>query len=77
MKGQGGQTPLMSAVIGGKHKAVNIMMQMDADPTIAEEHGLTAMHAAAFKGQRKVTETLLRYGIGALPRNGACRRPAS
>jgi ankyrin repeat protein len=41
--GSGGQTPLMSAVLSGKAKAVEVLLKSGADVTIGEQDGYTPM----------------------------------
>jgi hypothetical protein len=41
--GSGGQTPLMSAVLSGKAKAVEVLLKNGADTSIGEQDGYTPM----------------------------------
>ena len=49
----------------GQHDAVQVMLDLGADPCAADETGRTALHAAAAEGQLGVIELLL--GVGADP----------
>jgi ankyrin repeat protein len=42
-KGQGGQTPLMNAVLQGKATSVKILLEAGADVRIPEQDGYTPM----------------------------------
>ena len=44
--GNGGQTPLMNAVLTGKVNAVKALIKAGADPSIGEKDGYTPMHGA-------------------------------
>jgi ankyrin repeat protein len=41
VRGQGGQTPLMHAVLGGKEKSVKVLLEEGADVSIGETDGYT------------------------------------
>jgi ankyrin repeat protein len=41
VRGGGGQTPLMHAVLGGKEKSVKVLLEEGADVTIGENDGYT------------------------------------
>jgi hypothetical protein len=44
VRGKGGQTPLMHAVLGGMEKSVKVLLEEGADVTIGENDGYTRKH---------------------------------
>ena len=61
--GQGGQTPLMAAVLQGKVNAVEALLSAGADATIGEGDGYTPMHGAGFQGRGEVAKLLIVHGL--------------
>ncbi len=63
-KGQGGQTPLMASVLGGKTTAVKCLLTSNlVDVTIGENDGYTPMHGAGFQGRAAIAKLLIEHGI--------------
>eukprot|EP00386_Alphamonas_edax_P007153 GDKI01023650.1.p1 GENE.GDKI01023650.1~~GDKI01023650.1.p1 ORF type:complete len:207 (+),score=63.53 GDKI01023650.1:73-693(+) len=58
----GGQTPLMSAVLGGNVEAVRVLLKAGADPNIGEKDGYTAVHGAGFQGRAEILKVLMEEG---------------
>lgn len=58
-QGHAGQTPLMSASLGGNLRAVELLLEHGADPRIGEKDGYTPLHGAAFQGRASVARVLL------------------
>ena len=48
-----GVTPLMAAVVGGKHKVIKALLKAGADATVPDKDGYTVMHVAADKGHER------------------------
>ncbi|KAJ9465905.1 Delta-latroinsectotoxin-Lt1a [Diplonema papillatum] len=63
--GVGGATPLMYAVLTGKVKSVETLLDLGADIEIPEKDGYTAVHAAAFQGRPEILKVLLAHGLDA------------
>lgn len=63
LQGAGGQTPLMMAVLQGKVEMVKVALAADADTTIGENDGYTAVHGASFQGRPKIMEMLIAHGL--------------
>ena len=63
MIGDGGQTPLMNAVLSGKVQAVTYLLSQGADTSIAEKDGYTPMHGAAFQGRAEIARALIAHGL--------------
>ena len=59
----GGQTPLMHAVLSGKAKLVEMFLARGADTTIGEKDGYTPMHGATFQGRAEVAQLLIAHGL--------------
>ena len=59
----GKQTPLMSAVLAGKEKALVELLKNGASTTIGEKDGYTPMHGAAFQGRPKILKLLYAHGV--------------
>ena len=80
IKGSGGQTPLMFAVLGGKKNAVELLLKAGADVTIGEDDGYTPMHGAGFQGRSEIAKKLIDHGLniydthrdGYIPFHRAC-----
>ena len=78
--GPGGQTPLMHAVLSGKLKAVNALLQLGADTTIGEKDGYVPIHGAGFQGRAEIAQALIDHGVdpshqhsdGFMPIHRAC-----
>ncbi|KAL3928015.1 MAG: hypothetical protein SGBAC_012835 [Bacillariaceae sp.] len=66
VKGKGGQTPLMFAVLTGKDQAVKVLLEAGADTTIGEQDGYTPMHGAGFQGRAAIVKLLARHGLDPL-----------
>jgi len=62
-KGQGGQTPLMMAVLSGKTSAVEVLLSRGADTSIGEQDGYTPCHGAGFQGRAEIMKLLLKHGL--------------
>lgn len=62
-RGAGGQTPLMSAVLRGKFRAVEELLKQGADVTIGEKDGYTPMHGAGFQGRAEIAKLLIQHGL--------------
>ena len=61
--GQGGQTPLMNAVLSGKTAAVEFLLKKGADTSIGEKDGYTPMHGAGFQGRAEIAKLLIAHGL--------------
>ena len=59
----GGQTPLMHAVLSGKAKLVEMFLARGADTTIGEKDGYTPMHGAGFQGRAAIAKALIKHGL--------------
>jgi ankyrin repeat protein len=59
----GGQTCLMSAVLGGGSKVVKWCLLNGADHTIGENQGYTPMHGAGFQGRYDIAQMLIDHGL--------------
>eukprot|EP00747_Dinoflagellata_sp_TGD_P165176 gnl/TRDRNA2_/TRDRNA2_186119_c0_seq1.p1 gnl/TRDRNA2_/TRDRNA2_186119_c0~~gnl/TRDRNA2_/TRDRNA2_186119_c0_seq1.p1 ORF type:complete len:193 (-),score=45.01 gnl/TRDRNA2_/TRDRNA2_186119_c0_seq1:71-649(-) len=78
--GQGGQSPLMAAVLMGKEKAVKYLLEAKADTMVAEKDGYTPMHGAGFQGRPEIAKMLiaarmdpsLRHSDGYTPIHRGC-----
>jgi len=66
VKGEGGQTPLMFAVLRGKEQAVKVLLEAGADATIGEQDGYTPMHGAGFQGRAAIVKLLADHGLDPL-----------
>lgn len=66
LQGVGAQTPLVSAVLGGKLHAVEKLLALGADVTIPEKDGYTVMHAAGFQGRSAILKLLAAHNDGAI-----------
>lgn len=79
-RGAGGQTPLVSACLGGKAAAAAVLLELGADATLGEKDGYTPLHAAAFQGRAQLVRLLLahpavpneRHRDGFFPLHRAC-----
>merc|ERR1712107_573528 len=60
--GQGGQCPLMNAVLTGKVQSVRFLLDAGADTEVAEQDGYTPMHGAAFQGRTEIAKMLVAHG---------------
>lgn len=58
-----GQTPLMAAVLSGKPKIVEFLLEKGADVTIGEKDGYTPSHGAGFQGRAQIIGFLHQHGI--------------
>ena len=58
--GDGGQTPLMAASLGGSARSVALLLSRNADATIGEKDGYTPLHGAGFQGRAEVARLLLK-----------------
>jgi ankyrin repeat protein len=67
--GQGGQTPLMNAVLSGKTAAVDFLLKQGADTKIGEKDGYTPMHGAGFQGRAEIAKLLIAHGLDASDRH--------
>mmetsp|Transcript_38339 Transcript_38339/g.92739 ORF Transcript_38339/g.92739 Transcript_38339/m.92739 type:complete len:205 (-) Transcript_38339:187-801(-) len=63
VKGKGGQTPLMFAVLSGRDQAVKVLLEAGADTTIGEKDGYTPMHGAGFQGRAAIAKLLVDHGL--------------
>jgi ankyrin repeat protein len=59
--GQGGQTPLINAVLTGKINAVKTLLEINADASATEQQGYNVLHAAGFQGRTEILELLLEH----------------
>ena len=59
----GGQTPLMNAVLSGKTEAVRTLLAAGADTSIGERDGYTPMHGAGFQGRAEIAKILVDHGL--------------
>ncbi len=57
-----GETKLYRAVRSGNIKEVKKLLRDGADPDIADAHGLTPLHQAAYWGEGEITALLLKAG---------------
>ena len=63
MKGPGGQTPLMHAVLGGHLNAAKYLLSRGANVSITEDKGYTPAHGAGFQGRYKMVALLDRHNV--------------
>ena len=63
MIGNGGQTPLMNAVLSGKLESVEYLLSQGADTSIGEKDGYTPMHGAGFQGRAEIARVLINHGL--------------
>ena len=61
--GAEGDTPLLTAVRLGKHKAVKALLKNKADAAVKDAKGLSPMHLAADGGFMNVILALLTHGL--------------
>mmetsp|Transcript_60840 Transcript_60840/g.113778 ORF Transcript_60840/g.113778 Transcript_60840/m.113778 type:complete len:180 (-) Transcript_60840:29-568(-) len=61
--GQGGQSPLMHAVLTGNAAAVGFLLEKRADTSIPEKDGYTPMHGAGFQGRAEIAKLLISHGL--------------
>ena len=61
--GEGGQTALMAAVLGGADAVVPLLLEAGADPAIGEKDGYTPMHGAGFQGRANIAKMLIEFGL--------------
>ena len=59
--GEGGQTPLIHAVMHDMLDMANWLIKVGADPDITEDNGFAAVHAAAFKGNAQMVKMLINH----------------
>lgn len=57
-----GETKLYRAVRSGSIKEVKKLLRDGADPDIADNHGLTPLHHAAYWGETEIAQLLLKAG---------------
>ena len=62
-QGEGGQTPLMMAVLMGKDDGVKQLLTAGADTSIGEKDGYTPMHGAGFQGRASIAKMLVHHGL--------------
>lgn len=63
-QGRGGQTPLMFAVLSGSNTdIVSYLLKANADTSIGEKDGYTAMHGAGFQGRADILKVLIDFGL--------------
>ena len=72
-QGDGGQTPLMAAVLGGATKSVAALLKHNPDTTIGEKDGYTAFHGAGFQGRADIVPLLVAHGLDPLDRHDDVR----
>jgi ankyrin repeat protein len=72
---QENEATLRLAAERGQHDAVQVMVDLGADPAAADRTGRTALHAAAAEGQLAVVEQLLELGVDPSPKDGDGRTP--
>ena len=63
MLGEDGDSPLMFAVRGGKHKAAKALIKAKADLSFVDANGMNMMHVAADRGDDKTLLVLLTAGL--------------
>jgi ankyrin repeat protein len=84
--GVGGQTPLLHAVLTGKMKAVQTLLDLGADTQAVEKDGYNLLHAAGFQGRAEILALLLnsdkvhlnplvKHADGYYPMHRACWGP--
>eukprot|EP00658_Telonema_sp_P-2_P035098 TRINITY_DN25576_c0_g1_i1.p2 TRINITY_DN25576_c0_g1~~TRINITY_DN25576_c0_g1_i1.p2 ORF type:complete len:180 (-),score=40.40 TRINITY_DN25576_c0_g1_i1:454-993(-) len=61
--GNGGQSPLMFAVLSGQTAAVEVILSFNPDTSIGEKDGYTPMHGAGFQGRAKIAKLLIAHGL--------------
>mmetsp|Transcript_1677 Transcript_1677/g.3956 ORF Transcript_1677/g.3956 Transcript_1677/m.3956 type:complete len:629 (-) Transcript_1677:144-2030(-) len=77
VQGRGLRTPLLLAASRGCSDIVKVLIQAGADPLFRDQHGRTAVHAAADSGEVGICEVLLRRcPDAAAARDGAGRSGA-
>lgn len=60
----GGEAPLMTAVILGKHRAAKALLKGRADASVPHSaSGLSVMHQAASLGRARIVQMLLTHGL--------------
>ena len=58
-----GQTPLMSASLGGKAKLIDLLLAHGANPKVPEMDGYTPVHGAGFQGRVEAMRSLVKAGL--------------
>lgn len=58
-----GRTPLMNAATAGKGKTVALLLNAGADASVFENHGWSAVHFAAHRGNIEGLRALHRHGV--------------
>ncbi|CAD7957607.1 unnamed protein product [Amoebophrya sp. A120] len=61
------QSPIMHAVLAGKLKTFQMLLDKDADVTIPEKDGYTVFHGAGFQGRDQIAERLIDAGVQEVP----------
>jgi ankyrin repeat protein len=57
--GPGGQTPLLFAILSGRFKSAEYLVQAGADVTATEKDGYNVLHASGFQGRDEILTMLL------------------
>ena len=65
-----GETRLYRAVRSGNIKEVKRLLKDGADPNVADNHGLSPLHQAAYWGETGIVEALLKAGASVHAENG-------
>lgn len=73
--GETGYTALGSATLGGQNEVVAYLLEIGADPTIANSQGVTSVHLAARGNQPEILRTLLEAGANPNAAPGASFSP--
>lgn len=75
--GQGGQTPLIHAVLTGKLNAVKTLLDIGADTLATERDGYNVLHAAGFQGRAEILQVLLQHFADQKKSGGAVLDPST
>ena len=71
----GGQTPLHSAVMKGKVKSTELLIELDADINVRDNDGNTPLHEAVYYEKIKVVHLLLLHNARINIKNNKSRTP--
>ncbi|KAJ9465906.1 Homeobox protein Wariai [Diplonema papillatum] len=63
IRGRGGRSPLMHAVLAGKPRAAKALLELGADPSVPEKDGFTPVHGAAYQGRWEIMHMLIDHGL--------------
>jgi ankyrin repeat protein len=61
-RGQGGQTPIIHAILNGKDDVVEFLLFAGANLALMDDTGFLPMHAAALSGRERCIRMLAAFG---------------